>query len=338
MKSTAVVILNYNGANHLSTYLPSVVEYSEEADIIVIDNASTDHSLEVLKSFPQVTLISLTSNLGFAGGYNVGLLQLSHPNLILLNSDVRVTKGWLSPLVHALSQDEIAACQPKILSDLEPTQFEYAGASGGLIDQLGYPLCRGRIFDHLETDENQYQESSDCFWASGACLAIKKTAFYSINGFDQRFFAHMEEIDLCWRLQLSGFRIHVAPASTVYHLGGGTLNKVNPKKTFLNFRNNLLMLSKNLGGMEKFRIIFMRLILDGVAGIKFLLELKPMHCWAVIQAHFSFYHLSIFEKRPEWTPEQPKSINKLSGVINKSVVFSFYAKGIKTFNELVLQK
>lgn len=273
MKRVAVVILNYNGAEMLRTFLPGVVECSPEAEVVVADNASTDDSVEVVQHlFPTVRLIRLEQNWGFADGYNKALEQVDAEYSILLNSDVEVTKGWIAPMLAALDADSnVVACQPKILDYKRKTHFEYAGAAGGFIDRYGYPYCRGRIFDTLEEDKGQYDTVCDISWATGAALMIRTAEYRASGGLDGRFFAHMEEIDLCWRLRARGRRILCVPQSTVYHVGGATLSKSNPKKTYLNFRNNLLMLYKNLPQEELRSVMRMRCLLDYVAALKFLL-------------------------------------------------------------------
>lgn len=272
MKRVAVVILNYNGAEMLRTFLPGVVECSPEAEVVVADNASTDDSVGVVTSlFPTVRLIRLEQNWGFADGYNKALEQVDAEYSILLNSDVEVTEGWIAPMLAALDADSnVVACQPKILDYKRKTHFEYAGAAGGFIDRYGYPYCRGRIFDTLEEDKGQYDTVCDISWATGAALMIRTAEYRASGGLDGRFFAHMEEIDICWRLRARGRRILCVPQSTVYHVGGATLSKSNPKKTYLNFRNNLLMLYKNLPQEELRSVMRMRCLLDYVAAFKFL--------------------------------------------------------------------
>lgn len=287
----AIVILNWNGKSWLEKFLPKVIQYSQNATIYVIDNASTDNSIKFLKShFPSVKIVINKENKGFTGGYNEGLKQIDADFYCLLNSDVEVTENWLSPILHLFKKDEsIAAIQPKILDYKKRNSFEFAGAGGGLIDHLGYPYCRGRIFEKIEQDKEQYNDETEIFWASGCAFFIRSSDFWRQNGFDKRFFAHQEEIDLCWRLKNEGKKIYYCGKSTVYHVGGGTLNKQNPKKTFLNFRNNLSMLLKNLPFPKLIYIIFLRLCLDGVAGIYFLFQGKWQHTFAIIRAHFVFY-------------------------------------------------
>lgn len=292
MKSKlAIVILNWNGKNWLEKFLPSVVEFSDDADIFVIDNASTDHSVEFLKTdFPSVQIVINSTNFGFAGGYNEGLKQIDAEYYCLLNSDVEVTNNWIQPILSLFEKNpDIAAIQPKILSYTDKNKFEFAGAAGGLIDNLGYPYCRGRVFDEVEEDKGQYDDETEIFWASGCALFIRSKDFWNQNGFDERFFAHQEEIDLCWRLINSGRKIFYTGKSKVYHIGGGTLNKQSAQKTYLNIRNNLSMMLKNLPFPKLIGLIFFRLCLDGVAGIYFGLKQGFPHLWAVVRAHFGFY-------------------------------------------------
>jgi len=290
-KKLAVAILNWNGKNWLEKFLPSVVELSGSADIFVIDNASTDDSVEFLKiNFPSVKMVINAVNYGFAGGYNEGLKQIDAEYYCLLNSDVEVTPNWIEPVLHLFEKNpSIAAIQPKILSYNDKTKFEFAGAAGGLIDNLGYPYCRGRVFDDVEEDKGQYDDETEIFWASGCCFFIRSQDFWNQNGFDERFFAHQEEIDLCWRLINSGRKIFYTGKSKVYHVGGGTLNKQSAQKTYLNIRNNLSMMLKNLPFPKLIGLIFVRLCLDGIAGIYFGLKQGFPHLWAVVRAHFGFY-------------------------------------------------
>lgn len=290
-KKLAVAILNWNGRNWLEKFLPNVVEFSQNADIYVIDNLSTDDSVPFIKEhFPTVTVIKNDQNYGFAGGYNEGLKKITNPYYCLLNSDVEVTENWIEPVLELFEKNaSIAAIQPKILSYHNKSYFEFAGAAGGLIDNLGYPYCRGRVFDDLEEDKGQYNDETEIFWASGCCLFIRSKDFWEQNGFDARFFAHQEEIDLCWRLINTGKKIFYTGKSRVYHVGGGTLNKQSAQKTFLNIRNNLSMMLKNLPFPQLIWLIFFRLCLDGIAGIYFGLKHGFPHLWAVVRAHFGFY-------------------------------------------------
>ena len=289
-KKVAVLILNWNGKDLLERFLPSVCKFNADfADVIVVDNASTDDSIKFLKEvYPELGRIEFDVNYGFAEGYNKALAQVTHPYAVLLNSDVRVSENWLEAPIAFLDQNKnYAACQPKILDEKAPSKFEYAGASGGYLDRFGYPFCRGRIFDDLEVDQGQYDSVVDVFWASGAALFVRTKCYLEVGGLDASFFAHQEEIDLCWRLLNKDYKIACVPQSKVYHLGGASLAKMNPKKTFLNFRNNLLMLLKNLP-VYAFPIIYFRLVLDGFAGFKFLVEGRGSHCWAIVKAHLSF--------------------------------------------------
>ena len=291
MPTLAIAILNWNGKHWLEKFLPNVILYSQEATIYVIDNASTDDSVNFLEqNFPTIKIIKNKKNTGFAGGYNEGLKQISEEIYCLLNSDVEVTENWIQPIIELFRRNaEIAAIQPKIRSFEADQYFEFAGAGGGLIDNLGYPYCRGRIFEKLEEDKGQYNDETEIFWASGCALFIRKEDYWSMNGLDERFFAHQEEIDLCWRLKNAGRKVYYCGKSTVFHVGGGTLNKQSPQKTYLNIRNNLSMLLKNLPIAALLWVIPARLILDGIAGIYFGLKDGFPHLWAVLKAQFGFY-------------------------------------------------
>ena len=291
VEKLAIAILSWNGKKWLEKFLPNVIQHSVSAEIFVIDNGSTDDSVEFLKAnFPSVKISINKENLGFAGGYNEGLKKIDAEIYCLLNSDVEVTENWIDPVLQLFEKDpEIAAVQPKILDYNRRNFFEFAGAAGGFIDNLGYPYCRGRIFENIEEDRGQYDDECEIFWASGCCLFVRSEAFHSQNGFDERFFAHQEEIDLCWRLKNSGRKIFYTYKSTIYHVGGGTLSKQNPQKTYLNFRNNLSMMLKNLPFPKLIWLIFFRLCLDGIAGIRFGLKDGFAHLWAVVRAHFGFY-------------------------------------------------
>ena len=327
----AVVILNWNGKALLEEFLPSVVAYSEEAEIYVADNASEDNSVEFLKeNFPQVKIIQNKVNGGFAKGYNDALKHVPEDILILLNSDVEVTPGWLPPLIEEFQNSpDVAALQPKILSYRNKKHFDYAGAAGGYIDMFGYPYCRGRLFETLEKDYGQYDNIEEVFWASGACLAIRRKDFFTAGEFDEDFFAHQEEIDLCWRLFNMRKKVKAVGSSTVYHLGGGTLDSMHPRKTFYNFRNSLYALLKNVPGKKVYLLIFSRLVLDGFAGLKFLSELKYSHFQAVIKAHFSFYfNFFRVRKRRENFFREEKYYKKTS------VVFAYFLVGKKKYEEL----
>lgn len=326
----AIVILNWNGKALLEQFLPSVVKYSEEADIYIADNASTDDSVAYTKQyFPQIKIIQNKINGGYAKGYNDALHHVDADVFCLLNSDVEVTKNWLSPIKETFkSESNTAIIQPKILDYSRKDYFEYAGAAGGFIDKFGYPFCRGRVFNTIEKDTGQYNDTTEIFWASGACLFIRKNIFNSLNGFDESFFAHMEEIDLCWRAKNLNYKIKYVGTSTIYHVGGATLSNVNPKKTFLNFRNSLFTLVKNAKG-NIFYLVLIRLLLDGIAGLKFLLELKPIHTIAIIKAHFSFYkHLPILLKQRKALNQKPKYYNK------SSIIWLYFIANKKYFNSL----
>ena len=289
---TAVVILNWNGKHWLEKFLPNVIFNSSDVTVIVADNNSTDNSVSFLQEkFPEIQIIQNEGNYGYAKGYNLALKQIDAEYFVLLNSDIEVTKDWISPIVSLMDSDKtISACQPKIRDYNNKSKFEYAGASGGYIDKFGYPFCRGRIFDELEEDKGQYNDAIEVFWATGACLFVRSSQFLEIGGLDEDFFAHQEEIDLCWRLKNKGYKIMVEPKSEVYHVGGGTLNVGSPFKTHLNFRNNLYMLFKNLPLFSLFTIIPVRLVLDGIAAITLLNKEKGIsHVFAVMKAHFSFY-------------------------------------------------
>jgi GT2 family glycosyltransferase len=323
---TAVVILNYNGKNLLEKFLPSVVQYSTDAEIIVVDNASTDDSVLFLKTnYPTIRTVVLPQNYGFAGGYNVALQEIETDIYVLLNSDVEVTENWLQPLIDTLQRNEkIAACQPKIRAYHQKTHFEYAGAGGGYIDWLGYPFCRGRVFDKVEEDNGQFDDILPVFWASGACLAIKSKEFHSQGGFDADFFAHMEEIDLCWRLKNEGKDIYYCGKSTVFHVGGGTLSAENPHKTFLNFRNNLVMLFKNLPEGKVFHTMFLRMCLDGIAAIRMTVQGKFWAIPLIAKSHFYFYanFFTLQEKRRKL--EQRRKKKNHEEIYQKSIVWEHF--------------
>ncbi len=336
MSDTAVVILNYNGRSLLQKFLPSVVEYTPQARIVVVDNASTDDSLGwVAEHFPQVEQIRLDSNLGFCGGYNVALKKIKATRYVLLNSDVEVTRNWLPPLESILERfPEAAAAQPKILSERQKSHFEYAGAGGGFLDTLGYPFCRGRLFYCLEEDEGQYNDDREIFWSSGACMIIRSSAFHELGGFDEDFFAHMEEIDLCWRLQRSGHRIYYAGSSCVYHVGGGTLSASNPRKTYYNFRNGLSLLYKNLSTGELLYKFPVRLVLDWVAALKFILSGTVRDGLAVLRAHshfFSHYRSEVLRRRHSAS----SGYRKLQVQYRGSVVWDFFILGKRKSAEIL---
>lgn len=338
MSKIAIVILNWNGVKLFPDFLPSIIEHSkdENIEIIVADNGSSDNSLLFLeKNFPSVTIMDLKNNYGFAEGYNVALEQIEADYFVLVNSDVKVKRGWIDPCIKQFEKDErIAAVQPKILSYNEPEYFEYAGAAGGFIDKYGYPFCRGRILDKVEKDEHQYEQSGEIFWATGACMFVRAETFKKSGGLDSNFWAHMEEIDLCWRLKNQGFKIVYEPQSVVYHLGGGSLSYGDPRKVYLNFRNNLFMLFKNLSKERFPRILLLRMILDGVAAAKFLLGMEFKSFWAVVRAHIAFYkNLSKLRiKRKEL--KKQRAINKHEQMFNNSIMWKFFLQKIYKFTDL----
>ena len=326
----AVAILNWNGRKLLEEFLPSVVEHSKEAEIYVIDNASTDDSIQFIQSnYPSIKIVHNQGNFGFAKGYNEGLKSIDADIYCLLNSDVEVTANWIEPIVKLFQHDsDIAAVQPKIKSYREKDYFEYAGAGGGFMDQFGYPLCRGRVFSTLEKDHGQYDDTIECFWATGASLFIRKEDFFAQKGFDEDFFAHMEEIDLCWRLKNANRKIMYCGQSTVYHLGGATLQKSNPKKAYLNYRNSLSMYLKNLPKDLLFPIIFSRLTLDGISAIAFLPSQGFPHLWAVFLSHMHFYRdfSKMYKKRG---PHQIRNY-----FTKKLTPFQYFVQKRKYYNDL----
>jgi len=325
----AVVILNWNGEKLLEQFLPSIVNYSPEADIYVADNASMDDSVSYLKAFfPTVKIIQNDSNLGFADGYNEALKHVDSDIFALVNSDIEVTENWLKPIIETFENEpKTAIIQPKLLDFKRKEYFEYAGAAGGFIDKYGYPYCRGRVFETLEKDNGQYDDNCEIFWASGACFFIRSSVYKDLKGFDADFFAHQEEIDLCWRAFNKGHQIKYNSQSVVYHVGGATLQQGNPMKTFLNFRNSLLMLLKNLPKNKLIPIILVRLLLDAVAGMQFLFQGKFQHFLAILKAHFSFYSLySVHYKKRDFF--QSEKYYKI-----KSIVFQYYVKAGKVFEK-----
>lgn len=338
MKKVAVVILNWNGRKLLEEFLPSVVQFTNKqiADIVVVDNDSTDDSVRYISvNYPEISIIRLEENYGYAEGYNKALAQLEHKYYVLLNSDVEVTPHWLDPLFVFLEEHkDIAAVQPKILAQQNKSFFEYAGASGGFIDKLGYPFCRGRIFDKVEQDLGQYDTPIEIFWATGACLFIRSSDYHSVGGLDASFFAHMEEIDLCWRLNARGRKLMCLPQSTVYHVGGATLQEESPQKTFLNFRNNLLMLYKNMVDTDFRKIYKYRRLLDYAAALQFLLSGRSKNAKAILKAHREFKRT-----RSNYTAIRDINIKRttdfsLKTIYPKSILSSFYLKKIKSFSDL----
>ena len=332
--NTAVVVLNWNGINWLKKFLPILIEKSKDVNVYIADNASTDNSVEyVNNNFPNVKVLKNFTNEGYAKGYNDALETLKEEFFVLINSDIEVTDNWIKPIINLMeANSDIAACQPKILSFHDRNKFEYAGACGGFIDTLGYPFCRGRIFSDLEDDNNQYNDITEIFWASGACLFVRAKYFKEVNGFDNDFFAHQEEIDLCWRLKNKGYKIMVNPNSTVYHVGAGTLKTSSPFKTYLNFRNNLFMLYKNLSILKLIKTLLFRLPLDGIAALSFAKKENGLgHVFSILRAHLVFYVslplLSLKRKKID----QKKN---LTGQKKFSILFKYYFWGIKKFSDL----
>lgn len=336
MEHTAVVILNYNGRTFLEKFLPGVVEHTPGARIIVADNASTDDSVPFLREhFPAVELLILGKNEGYSQGYNEALSQIEAANYVLLNSDIEVTPGWLDPLIRMLESDSsIVACQPKILSWHQRDTFEYAGAAGGYIDSLGYPFCKGRIFLSMEKDNGQYDDSYPVFWATGACLCIRSSVFHSLGGFDPDFFAHMEEIDLCWRIEAAGYKVMYTGASCVYHVGGGTLPKSNPRKTYLNFRNGLTLLYKNYTTAELWTKFPLRILLDVVATLKFMLFDSVKDGLAVIRAHLHFWADLPENWRKRKSAQRIVKLRNLDTIFRGSIIWQYYILRRKTFSSL----
>lgn len=335
MHSIAIVILNYNGRLWLELFLPSVIHHSGLAKIVVADNCSTDDSIALLKErFPSVVRIEIPSNLGFCGGYNFALRQVKEKYYVLLNSDVEVTSGWLEPIFALFETDEhIAAAQPKILSYQNKARFEYAGAAGGYIDALGYPFCRGRIFGKLEEDQGQYNDVRPVFWATGACLFIRSEVYHRMNGLDEDFFAHMEEIDLCWRLHRAGYAVYYHGGSTVYHVGGGTLAASNPNKTYLNYRNGLSLIFKNLSPFQLMWKLPLRIALDWISAFKFLSEGSVANFLAVGKAHLHFIKRinRDSEKRKEAATRWKYHAKQ---IYKRSLVFDFYILGKRHFSDM----
>ena len=333
------MILNYNGKTFLERFLPSVKASTyAHLHIVVADNASTDESLTFLRSaHPDVEILINKTNEGFAKGYNTALRQVKADIFVLLNSDVEVTPNWIEPIVALMVSDKsIAACQPKILDWNNRTRFEYAGAAGGWVDRYGYPFCRGRIFSHCETDHGQYDTVEPVFWASGAAMFVRAAVFYEMGGFDDFFFAHQEEIDLCWRMQLSGYRVFACPASVVYHVGGGTLPQGNPKKTFLNFRNNLIMLYKNYRADERIWKIPYRLGLDAISAWKNLATGNSAYFIAVLKSHIAFAGWCLFHQKESIFPKTKKG--KPAGLYPGNVIWMHFLRGMHTFREIITAK
>lgn len=337
-KKVAIVILNWNGAALMERFLPSVVRYSPEemAEVVVADNGSTDDSLALLAGkFPSVRVVRFDRNYGFAEGYNRALQQIDTPYAVLLNSDVEVTPGWLeAPLRRLDASPEVAAVQPKLLAEQARDQFEYAGAAGGFMDKYGYPFCRGRIFQEIETDRGQYDAEADILWATGACLFVRTEVYRAVGGLDAKFFAHQEEIDMCWRMRARGYRLVCTPESVVYHVGGGTLNAESPRKTFLNFRNNLLMLYKNLPEKELHRVMRLRFWLDYLAALKFLLEGHPANARAVREARREFHRLVPEYHETRIVNQQLAVVKEIPELKSFSLLWQFYVRGKKHYGQL----
>ena len=328
----AIIILNWNGQKLLAKFLPSVVNFSsQKADIYIADNASTDGSIAYVQEFfPAIKIVENATNGGFAKGYNDALQMIQADIYCLLNSDVEVTENWLDPILKVFKTDEkTAIIQPKLLDFKDKTKFEYAGAGGGFVDLYGYPFCRGRIFNHLETDQGQFNDEADIFWASGACLFIRSKIYHLLEGFDEDYFAHQEEIDLCWRTQNIGYKVKYVGTAAVYHVGGATLQETNPQKTYLNFRNSLLNVVKNVPKKWLLFVVFSRLLLDGVAGVKFMIELRPIHTWAILKAHLSFY-----KNFYKFLKKRKKLSKKPAYNLYTSIVWQHFALKRKVFNDL----
>lgn len=335
--SVAIVILNWNGKHHLRQFLPSVLSTDyPNYKLVVADNGSTDDSVEfVATTYPQIEIIKLVQNFGFAKGYNESLKKITADYYVLLNSDVETTPAWLTPMIQLLEKDRNnVACQPKILMYKNKSLFEYAGAAGGWLDAYGYPFARGRVFDICEEDKGQYNETSEVFWASGAALVIRSDVYHTMQGFDEYFFAHQEEIDLCWRMQLSGYKIFCCPQSVVYHIGGGTLPRGNSMKTYLNFRNNRIMLAKNLPRSEKWWKIPFRMLLDTISAIKGLLTGDGGYFVAIFRAHFAFARWLIMEKHSKKLKR--KKLDQLKGLYKGNIAWQHFGKKKNKFSDIVV--
>lgn len=332
--TTAVVILNWNGKKMLERFLPSVTAHTQgDAEVIIADNGSTDDSLDFVRAqYPGLRIIELDKNYGFAGGYNRALQQVKADYYVLLNDDVEVTPGWIEPVVAQMQQHpDTAICQPKLLMYDQRDTFEYAGGAGGFLDKYGYPFCRGRMFTSLEQDNGQYNTPSEIFWASGAAMFVRADVWHQLGGLDDDFFAHMEEIDFCWRAKNAGYRVEYCPQSTVFHVGGGTLPKSNPRKTYLNFRNNMALLYKNLPKRRLAWVMCSRIVLDYVAGFKFLMERKPKEFSAVVDAHKAFYKwLPQLKKKRQGLKQQ----SRVSGMYKGLLLIDYYLLGKKKYSDL----
>ena len=332
--TTAVVILNWNGKKMLERFLPSVTAHTQgDAEVIIADNGSTDDSLDFVRAqYPGLRIIELDKNYGFAGGYNRALQQVKADYYVLLNDDVEVTPGWIEPVVAQMQQHpDTAICQPKLLMYDQRDTFEYAGGAGGFLDKYGYPFCRGRMFTSLEQDNGQYNTPGEIFWASGAAMFVRADVWHQLGGLDDDFFAHMEDIDFCWRAKNAGYRVEYCPQSTVFHVGGGTLPKSNPRKTYLNFRNNMALLYKNLPKRRLAWVMCSRIVLDYVAGLKFLMERKPKEFSAVVDAHKAFYKwLPQLKKKRQGLKQQ----SRVSGMYQGLLLIDYYLLGKKKYSDL----
>lgn len=339
MKKLSIVILNWNGISFLKDFLPEVIATSNipGVEVVVADNGSTDGSVSWIKdNYSAVTVITFDSNYGFTGGYNRALQEINSEYYLILNSDVKPTEGWLEPLIAAMDSDStIAASMPKTLAFHNPKYFEYAGAAGGYIDRFGFPFCRGRILSQVEEDKGQYNDTCDIFWATGACMMVRASAFHTAGGFDEYFFAHMEEIDLCWRFKNMGHRIVFVPTSTVYHVGGGTLPNNNPRKLFLNYRNNLILLIKNLPSGMLVTTLFFRLIMDMAAAFVFLFSGKFKFSMAIFKAYWEFYKKSLHYKRLRKQLEHPSRNTLHKEIYRGSIIYDFFIKRKKIFSAIV---
>lgn len=331
MATTAIAILNYNGKYFLNKFLPALIQNSGNIPIYIGDNASTDGSVEFIKiNFPELKLIQLNENYGYSKGYNLLIKEIDSDYIAIINSDIEVTDNWLTPLINELDRSEsTAAVQPKIKSYNKKDYFEYAGAAGGFIDTYGYPFCRGRLFNTIEKDEGQYDDTIQIKWASGACFLVRKTAFDTVGGFDNDFFAHMEEIDLCWRFTNNSYTIKYIPGSTVYHVGGGTLAYESPFKTYLNFRNGLYLLLKNIPKPQLRQKIIIRVLLDWLSVLYFLLQGKWKQSIAILKAH-----IKVFKNKKDFIAKRKAEINTINYTENFSIVWKYFIKGKKKYNQL----
>lgn len=338
MTKVAVVILNWNGSDYLKQFLPSVITYSNNPDyqVWVADNGSTDDSIDVLKrDFPEVHVLQLDKNYGFTGGYNRALAKIKATYYVLLNSDIEVTENWIDPVITYMdTHDDVAAAMPKLLAYHDKESFEYAGAAGGFIDKWGFPFCRGRVLSEIEKDHGQYNELTEIFWSTGACMFVKAEQYHETGGLDEAFFAHMEEIDLCWRMKNRGYKVVYVPDAMVYHVGGGTLPNNNPRKLFLNYRNNLYLLYKNLPKGKFRHILFIRMLLDGMSAALYLLQGKPSFFMAVPKAHVAFYKsVKSFRKKRKENILKTSHSHHLQ-IFKRSIIFSFFVRKVRKFSDL----